>query len=294
MKLCLFDHQGEDHIGMVNDTGMLDFSWAFQAYQLIQEERATTLVTDIVALMSDGLFNDQTFDAVLSFVKEHNLTEAFTVSEHPKLRAPVPRPGKIVALGGGYPFPGEEAPEEPPLFFKVGSSVIGPEEPIVYKKILEEISPELELAIVIGKQASNTPREEAGGVIAGYTILNDVTATELQMATWDSGFWTHTKNIDTFCPIGPYLVPSWQLSDPQKLEMSLKVNGETALEGNTSAMLFDIPYLIEYISAYITLEPGDVIATGTPGHPGALHPGDVVELTIAEIGTLRNPVVAEE
>jgi len=293
MKLCIFDCQGENHIGLVTDAGMLDFSRALQAYQLVQEGQGKALVTDMTGLMREGLFSDQTFDAVVSFVEQHGLVNAFAVTGQTTLRAPIPRPGKIVALGGGYPFPGEPDPEEPPLFFKVGSCVIGPEEPIVYKKVLQEISPELELAVIIGRQASSVPREEAASVIAGYSIFNDVTATELQMATWDTGFWTHTKSIDTFGPLGPYLVPREQLSDPQRLDMSLKVNGKTLLEANTRTMLFDIPYLIEYISTYVTLEPGDVIATGTPGHPGPLRVGDVVELTIAEIGTLRNPVVAE-
>ena len=293
IKFCIFDVRGENHIGLLMDEKLLDFSRSLQAYRLLMQGEMTPLATDMVPLMREGLFTPDLFGSVLSFIREHNLADAFSVLDQPKLRAPIPRPAKIIALGGGYHFEGEEDPAEPPLFFKVSSSIIGHAEPIIYKKILKEISPELELAVVIGKKASNVSRDQAADCVAGYTIFNDVTARALQMAKWDSGFWTYTKNIDTFSPMGPYLVPPTEISDPQQLDMALRVNGKTLLQANTSTMLFSIPQVIEYVSTYVTLEPGDVIATGTPGHIGPLRPGDVVELTIAEIGTLSNPVVTE-
>ena len=297
MKLALFAFGQEDHVGIVEEDGIFDLTRAMQAYDLFNKNIQTAPVTSIHEMLDKNMVRPAVIEPVLEFIDRHNLRQALTVpagaADHP-LRAPIRRPGKIIALGGNYSFPGYPDPEEPPFFFKVATSVIGPDEAIIYKKIMKQVEPEIELAAVIGSRASDVPEQEAMQYVAGYTVLNDVTARDLQNAAWDiQRPWEYTKSIDTFTPVGPYLVLPDAVSDPHDLAMIMRVNDEVVAEASTNTMLFLIPFLIEYLSRYMTLEPGDIIATGTPAHPEALHPGDVVELEVAEVGVLRNPVVAE-
>ena len=294
MRIALFDHDGQSHIGIVTDFGMVDFTRAHQAQQLIQNDDGNAQrVTDIIALMHAGLFNAVTFESTLMFVFEHHLNGAFTVT-NPTLRTPIPNPGKLIALGGNYSHPGEENPDEPPLFFKPASSIIGPDEPIVFRRNLDVVEPEIELTVIIGKQGSHISQADAMDYVAGYTLLNDVTARDLQNVAYEvQRPWSYTKAIDSFTPIGPHIVLPQAVSDPHNLAMTMRVNGEEVEHANTNTMLFQVPVLIEYISQYMTLEPGDIIATGTPVHPPGLQPGDTIELEIEEIGVLSNPVVAD-
>ena len=296
MKLALFAFGQEDHVGIVEEDGIFDLTRAMQAYDLFNKNIQTAPVTSIHEMLDKNMVRPAVIEPVVDFIDRHNLRQALTVPEgaadHP-LRAPIGRPGKIIALGGNYSFPGYPDPEEPPFFFKVATSVIGSDEPIIYKKIMKQVEPEIELAAVIGARASDVPEEEAMQYVAGYTVLNDVTARDLQNAAWDiQRPWEYTKSIDTFTPVGPHLVLPEAVSDPHDLAMIMRVNGEVVAEASTNTMLFRIPFLIEYLSQYMTLEPGDIIATGTPAHPEALHPGDVIELDVAEVGVLRNPIVA--
>jgi 2-keto-4-pentenoate hydratase/2-oxohepta-3-ene-1,7-dioic acid hydratase in catechol pathway len=297
MKIALFAHGQADHVGIVEPQGIVDFSRALQAYELIRCNQQRSMLTSIHEMLNNDMLKASTLEPVLEFMDQHNLRQEFTLpvasSEHP-LRAPIRRPGKIIALAGNYTFPGEPDPKEPPFFFKSSSSVIGPEEPIVYKKILNRVEPEIEVAVIIGRRGSNISRQEATQYVAGYTVLNDVTARDLQDSNWKANRpWEYTKSLDTFTPIGPHLVLPDSVGDPHQLAMTMRINGRVVAEANTNTMLFQIPVLLEYISQYMVLEPGDIIATGTPVHPEGLHPGDVVELDIAEIGLLRNAVVAE-
>ncbi|MCY3899128.1 MAG: fumarylacetoacetate hydrolase family protein [Caldilineaceae bacterium] len=297
MKLALFAFGQEDHVGIVEEDGIFDLTRAMQAYDLFNKNIQTAPVTSIHEMLDKNMVRPAVIEPVVDFIDRHNLRQALTVPEgaadHP-LRTPIRRPGKIIALGGNYSFPGYPDPEEPPFFFKVATSVIGSDEPIIYKKIMKQVEPEIELAAVIGARASDVPEEEAMQYVAGYTVLNDVTARDLQNAAWDiQRPWEYTKSIDTFTPVGPHLVLPEAVSDPHDLAMIMRVNGEVVAEASTNTMLFRIPFLIEYLSQYMTLEPGDIIATGTPAHPEALHPGDVIELDVAEVGVLRNPIVAE-
>ncbi|MDE0197149.1 MAG: fumarylacetoacetate hydrolase family protein [Caldilineaceae bacterium] len=297
MKLALFAFGQEDHVGIVEEDGIFDLTRAMQAYDLFNKNIQTAPVTSIHEMLDKNMVRPAVIEPVVDFIDRHNLRQALTVPEgaadHP-LRTPIRRPGKIIALGGNYSFPGYPDPEEPPFFFKVATSVIGSDEPIIYKKIMQQVEPEIELAAVIGARASDVPEEDAMQYVAGYTVLNDVTARDLQNAAWDiQRPWEYTKSIDTFTPVGPHLVLPEAVSDPHDLAMIMRVNGEVVAEASTNTMLFRIPFLIEYLSQYMTLEPGDIIATGTPAHPEALHPGDVIELEVAEVGVLRNPIVAE-
>jgi 2-keto-4-pentenoate hydratase/2-oxohepta-3-ene-1,7-dioic acid hydratase in catechol pathway len=215
-----------------------------------------------------------------------------------KLLAPLPRPRAIYALGRNYPAhareSGVDVPEEPIVFAKAPTSVIGHEDDVVYKKWLTRVDPEAELAVVIGKQGSNIPVEQAPDYIAGYTCLNDVTARDIQKKDLANAHpWLRSKGIDTFCPMGPWLVLTDEIRLPLELDIELRVNGEVRQKDNTRSMTFDVPYLISWISRFHTLYPGDVISTGTPEGMKPVFPGDVMEVEVEGIGVLRNRVVSE-
>jgi 2-keto-4-pentenoate hydratase/2-oxohepta-3-ene-1,7-dioic acid hydratase in catechol pathway len=206
---------------------------------------------------------------------------------------------KIVCVGLNYVDHAREVdlalPERPLLFAKWQSAVIASGEPIVIPAGVEQVDYEAELAAVIGSRVKHVSVENALEAVEGYTCLNDVSARVLQFA---DGQWTRAKSIDTFCPIGPRVVPREEVGDPQSLHIQCRVNGETVQDASTADMIFGVAELIAYITATITLEPGDVIATGTPpgvafGRPDGryLQDGDRVEVEIERIGVLDNEVM---
>lgn len=201
------------------------------------------------------------------------------------------QPTKILGVGLNYRTHaaevGQVVPPEPLLFFKPPSSVIGPLKPIVYPLLSQQVDYEGELAVVIGQRVRNVSPEKARDFVLGYTCGNDVTARDLQR---QDDQWTRAKGSDTFCPLGPYIVTDL---DPAHLAIRTWVNGEIRQSAFTADMVFSVAELIAYISQVMTLEPGDVILTGTPAGVGPLQPGDVVEVEIEGIGTLRNPVVSQ-
>ncbi|HEY8029505.1 MAG TPA: fumarylacetoacetate hydrolase family protein [Gaiellaceae bacterium] len=205
---------------------------------------------------------------------------------------------KIVCVGLNYVDHAREVdlalPEKPLLFAKWQSAVIASGEAIVIPPGVEEVDYEAELAVVIGARAKRVSVENALEAVEGYTCLNDVSARAQQFA---DGQWTRAKSIDTFCPIGPRVVPREEVGDPQSLRISCRVNGETVQDGSTGDMIFGVAELIAYVTETITLEPGDVIATGTPpgvafGRPDGryLQRGDTVAVVIERVGVLSNPV----
>ena len=201
------------------------------------------------------------------------------------------QPTKILAVGLNYRTHAAEAgydvPTEPLVFSKPPSSVIGPLEPIIYPILSKQVDYEGELAVVIGRRARNVPPEKAHDFVLGYTCGNDVTARDLQRP---DNQWTRAKGFDTFCPLGPCIVTDL---DPANLAIRARVNGEIRQSATTSDMVFNVAELIAYISQVMTLEPGDVILTGTPSGVGPLQPGDVVEVEIEGIGILHNPVIGQ-
>lgn len=220
------------------------------------------------------------------------------------------RPSKIIAVGLNYRehlpehdfIHGDElskhAPREPVLFVKTPNVLIGPEEPIRLPSGLEEAgfpNPrtdfEAELAFFIKDRCRNVPEEEAYAHILGFTAMNDVSQRDLQKS--DVSGWFRGKCLDTFGPIGPALVLMEDIGDPQNLAISARLNGQVKQSASTAQMIFPIRTLLAYISRFFTLEPGDLIVTGTPAGVDALHPGDVVEIEIEKIGTLRNPVIQD-
>jgi 2-keto-4-pentenoate hydratase/2-oxohepta-3-ene-1,7-dioic acid hydratase in catechol pathway len=206
---------------------------------------------------------------------------------------------KVVCVGLNYVDHAREVelalPERPLLFAKWQSAVIASGEPVVIPAGVEQVDYEAELAAVIGTRVKGVSVENALEAVAGYTCLNDVSARVLQFA---DGQWTRAKSLDTFCPIGPRVVPREEVGDPQSLRIQCRLNGETVQDGSTADMIFGVAELVAYVSETITLEPGDVIATGTPpgvafGRPDGryLQDGDTVEVEIESIGVLVNPVV---
>lgn len=236
-----------------------------------------------------------------SALEDRDLRDEFAAPiEEVKLLPPVERPAKIICLGLNYldhaEESGHEAPDEPVIFAKLTSSVIGFGDAIVLPSVSEKVDYEVELAVVVGREGKDIPAARGMEYIAGYTVLNDISARDYQLEK-AGGQWLLGKSFDTFCPIGPWIVTPDEIDDPHNLELSCSVNGEVLQSSDTSRMLFRICQIIEYISQVFTLEPGDVIATGTPAGVGMgktppryLQHGDEVACTIQDIGTLRNPV----
>lgn len=217
-----------------------------------------------------------------------------------RILAPVPQPGKIVCVGLNYHDHAEEqdedVPDTPLLFGKAPSAVTNPESPIIHPADLEQVDYEVELGVVVGRTARNVDTEKAHEVVAGYTAINDVSGRDAQV---EDGQFLRGKSYDTFCPMGPALVPD-RYVDPTGLDVACRVNGDTKQSSNTDQFIFGVDELVEYISSAMTLHPGDIVSTGTPGGVGVfrdppelLDPGDDVEIEIEGIGTLHNPVVAE-
>lgn len=213
---------------------------------------------------------------------------------------PVPRPGKLICIGLNYRDHAAESnmpiPERPVVFSKFSTSVIGPGEPVVLPATSTQVDYEAELAVVIGRRAKNVTKATAMDYVFGYTCFNDVSARDFQFA---DGQWQRGKSCDTFAPMGPLIVTADAVPDPHKLSIKLILNGQTMQDSNTNQLIFGVPELIAFLSETITLEPGDVIATGTPPGVGFarkppvfIKPGDEMTVDIGSVGKLGNPVVA--
>ena len=218
-----------------------------------------------------------------------------------ELLSPIGPGAKIICVGLNYTDHAEEsgdtAPEEPLIFAKLPNSLIGSSDPIILPDLSDKVDYEAELGVVIGLRARNVARDEARKVVFGYTCVNDVSARDLQLGDRQ---WTRGKSLDTFCPVGPWVVTADEIGDPHGLGIRTWVGGELLQDGNTKEMIFDVWHQIETLSTVCTLEPGDVIATGTPAGVGVartpprfLRAGDVVRIEIEGIGALENPVLAE-
>jgi 2-keto-4-pentenoate hydratase/2-oxohepta-3-ene-1,7-dioic acid hydratase in catechol pathway len=223
----------------------------------------------------------------------------FTPLDKVRLRAPLLRPGKIVCVGLNYEShraeQGLKSPAQPVFFLKSGNTICGAGDSIVLPTNSTEVDYEAEFVVVIGKRGKGIPEEKVFEHIAGYTILNDVTARDMQLGDRQ---WFRGKSCDTFGPTGPCIVTADEIPDPQSLQISLTLNGQTMQESNTRDLIFKIPFLVSYLSQSLTWEVGDLLSTGTPGGVGRyrkppvyLQPGDTVSVTVEGIGTLTNPVL---
>ena len=224
------------------------------------------------------------------------------VEGSPRLGAPVGRVPKFLGIGLNYRDHAAETgmpiPEVPIIFYKATSCICGPDDPILIPKDWRRMDYEVELAFVIGSRARNVSEADGLDYVAGYCICDDVSERSLQKG--GAGEWIKAKSYDTFGPLGPWLVTTDEVPDPQKLDLALDLNGERMQTGNTSTMIFTVAQLVSYISRYMTLEPGDVVTTGTPPGVGMardprvfLKEGDKLVLTVAGLGTQHHTLVAE-
>lgn len=218
------------------------------------------------------------------------------------LLPPIPRPGKIIAIGLNYRDHAAETnlqvPPHPTLFAKFATCLVGADAPVVHpgNGITTKLDYEVELAVVIGRGGRRIPEAQALQHVYGYSVMNDVSARDLQ---FEDGQWLKGKALDSFAPFGPAIVPADEVPDPQALNLRLTLNGQIMQDSNTRHMIFPVAYLVSYLSQLITLEPGDVISTGTPPGVGFsrkppvyLHPGDVMTAEVEGVGALTNPIVA--
>jgi len=284
-------NDGDSQLGALTEYGVVALSAV---------ARDLSLPRGIFASMSSWLEAAQPRLVDSAKLAAHASTSALPRSAV-RLLPPVPRPGKIVAIGLNYKDHSIESgaaapPKSPIIFAKFTTSIAGPEDSIVIPVGDPNVDYEAELAVVIGRRGKAIPAAHAFDYVAGYMPLNDVSA-----RVWQFGDkqWVRGKSCDTFCPTGPYLTTLDEVPDPHALAIHARVNGVTMQDSHTSRMIFRVPELIEFTSASITLEPGDIIATGTPEGVGAfrkppvfLKHGDVVEVEIEKLGVLRNLVVA--
>lgn len=230
-----------------------------------------------------------------------NADSAPRLSADTRLGSAVARPGKLICIGLNFSDHAEEAgmeiPQEPIVFFKATSAMVGPNDDVVIPPNSEKTDWEVELAFVIGKKASFVTKEDALDHVAGYVLHNDYSERAYQLER--GGQWVKGKSCDTFAPIGPFLTTADEIPDPENLAMWLTVNGETKQNGNSNKLIFGIAHLVSYLSEFMTLEPGDIVSTGTPPGVGMgskppqfMKPGDVVELGIEGLGTSRQTAVA--
>ena len=287
MKLVTFAQHGETHIGALVARGGQAAIFDFNRAQ-------PGLPADMTEFLKAGEPARALAHSALAAAGERYFVPAAEAT----LLAPVPRPGKIICLGHNYrDHAGGPLPEHPTFFAKYSNVVIGPHQPIVYPRISIQMDYEAELMVVIGRRTRYTDEERALESVAGYTIFNDMTARDYQNLTSQ---WTLGKSFDTFGPMGPALVTADEIPEPGALDVSLSLNGREMQRSNTRNLIFTIPFIIAYLSQALTLEPGDVIATGTPSGTGAsqqppvfMQPGDEVRIVIEKLGELVNRVVAE-
>ena len=263
---------------------------------LLEFPRVVFTIEEVLQV-KDGL---QTLEQQLGGLKRSSsgIQSYFFQPSEITFHAPIIHPQKLIGIGLNYKDHVEEikaaTPKEPLLFGMYGNAIIGPNQPIVIPPMSRQVDYEAELGVVIGRRARHVSAVTAVDYVAGYTIINDVSARDLQFS---DGQWLRAKSFDTFAPMGPYLVTRNSLADGDGLDIELRLNGQTMQRSNTRNLIFKVPDLISYISNVMTLEVGDVIATGTPGGVGFVRnpqvfmkPGDVVEIEIAGIGKLSNPV----
>jgi acylpyruvate hydrolase len=290
MRLVMFEYNGKVRLGALTDDS--------QGARLVDLNAGPRrLPGDLLLLICAGA-------SALGPARQALATAdkaQFIPMDQVTLMAPIPRPGKILCLGHNYKdhigIGRTEQPEYPTIFSKTANTVTGHGRPIVIPGASSQVDFEAELGVVIGRGGRNIPGAEAMEHVAGYTICNDVSARDYQKRTSQ---WMIGKSFDTFLPMGPALVTPDEIPNVYALELSLTLNGIERQHTNTREMIFPIAFLIAYLSAVMTLDPGDVILTGTPAKlpstsqaPAFMRPGDVVEIRIEMLGTLRNPVVAE-
>jgi 2-keto-4-pentenoate hydratase/2-oxohepta-3-ene-1,7-dioic acid hydratase in catechol pathway len=284
MRFVTFESGAQPRPGLLSDNGLVtDLTGAGFASLL-----------DLIEAGSEGRAKAEKFAASASKDQQHPL-------EKIKLLAPIPRPRKLICVGLNYrdhaAETGSEIPSVPTIFNKFATAVVGPGANIVLPKVSKSPDYEAEFAFVIGRGGRQIAAADWERHVFGYTIVNDVTARDYQRATTQ---WLMGKTFDTFAPMGPWITTADAIADPHALDIQIEINGELLQNSNTRELIFKVPDLIAFLSSVFTLEPGDIVSTGTPAGVGVarkpqrfLRPGDAVVVKIPAIGELRNPVVAE-
>lgn len=321
MKLVAYESGKQPALGVVVNDGIIGVSPAIELLKKKQVPRALAqranfksasrrvldagaAPKDMIELLGRGQAWGKSLATVASaLAKDIDPKKAprglFTPLAKARLLAPIPKPGKITCVGLNYADhareQGHEPPKAPIFFLKSGNTICGPGDAIHLPPNSSQVDYEAEFAVVIGKRGSRIPEEKAYDYVAGYMILHDVSARDLQFS---DGQWYRGKSCDTFAPTGPWIVTRDEIKDPHNLRISLTLNGETMQDSNTSNLIFSVPYLISYLSQSVTWEVGDLISTGTPPGVGVfrkppvfLKAGDTTSVTVEKLGTLTNPVV---
>lgn len=280
MKLVTFTHGGSTRAGLDAAASIVDLAPAGYA--------------DVLSFLRAG-------DAAIQKANEMLASHGAVIPRSEvKIEAPIPVPPKFICIGLNYldhaKESGMDVPTTPIVFAKYSNAVIGPDEAIEIPTVSNEVDYEAEFAFVIGKEGRNIPKDDWENYVFGYTIVNDVSARDYQLATSQ---WTIGKTFDTFGPMGPSIVSKDEIADPHNLRIGLDLNGQTLQDSSTKQLIFRIPDLMEHLSKVMTLVPGDIISTGTPPGVGMarkppvfMKPGDEVVVKIEGIGELRNPCVA--
>ncbi len=281
MRLVSYEAAGQAHAGLLIGESVVDLAPAGFSSVLGAIENTDLWQTKVKRLATGG--------------KRLSLSSV-------KLLAPIPTPRKLICVGLNYLDHAKETNSEVPkvatIFNKFATTVIGPEQDVVLPKVSNQVDYEAELAFVIGKGGRHIAAEDWQEHVFGYTIVNDISARDYQKATSQ---WLMGKTFDTFAPMGPSIVTADEIPDPHNLKISLRLNGKTMQDSNTKELIFKIPELIAFLSSVFTLEPGDIVSTGTPAGVGFsrkppifLKPGDEMVVSIEHIGELKNSTVAEQ
>lgn len=307
MRLIHYRFLGVSRIGCFVDGKVIDLN---TAYELMLQSNGSIRAKQIaeafvpanmVEFLQGGNESLSLAKKAVQFILEPpRLFEQKVIHDYSEvtMEAPVLNPGKIVCVGHNYREHilemGRDLPPHPVVFAKFSNTIIGPQDDIPFFPVSEQLDYEAEFAFVIGKRARNVSQDEALDYVAGYTVANDVTYRDIQRRTLQ---WLQGKTVEGSLPLGPWLITADELGDPSGLEVVLTVNGEERQRSNTANLVFTVPYLVEFLSSLMTLEPGDVILTGTPGGVGVardpqlfLKDGDVVRVEIDRIGALENRV----
>jgi 2-keto-4-pentenoate hydratase/2-oxohepta-3-ene-1,7-dioic acid hydratase in catechol pathway len=303
MKLVTYASNGTTRLGALHDAMVIDILQAIKAYLGGTGKGGTVgsdFPSDMLSFLQGGDQTKKSVEEAVDWVIVHEKDEFTLPLSQVILRAPIMNPSKVIGIGLNYADHCREQniplPESVLILAKFPSSIIGPEENITWGSgMSQEVDYEAELGVIMGREAFKINPQDAWDYVGGYTIINDVSARDVQFA---DGQWVRGKSFDTFCPMGPYMATPDEIQDPNNLNIKTRLNDTVVQDSNTSEMVFKIPEIISFISKSITLMPGDVISTGTPDGVGYFHdpklllkPGDVIEIEIDGLGLLRNPVV---
>jgi acylpyruvate hydrolase len=298
MRLLTFHAEGGDRLGALLGDQVLDLGLAYKA---MTGEAGASWPQDMIALLREGKEALEKASAAIAYGKEHPGGICQPMSRV-TLLPPVPRPGKVIALGINYVAHAAEGRFEPPdfpmLFHKTATALLGAGGTIVIPPVTKKVDYEGELAVIIGRTCKQVTEDRALEYVAGYAIANDVSARDIQQRTSQ---FTAGKMLDTFCPLGPALVTHDEIPEPGNLSIRTRLNGQVMQDGHTSKMIFSVPYVVSYISQIATLEVGDIVLTGTPEGVGFartppvwLQDGDVISVEIERLGILTNQVRTQD